>query len=211
MNTTLHDAILAEALKEAPFSGFSEATLRSAAERAGANSAEMATLFPDGAKSLVAAFSHWADARMEAWMAAGAPTRVRERVAAAVRFRVEAIAPHKEAARRAAAFLALPIHASLATTLLFESVDAMWRAAGDRSSDFNYYTKRALLAGVYASTLVYWFADSSEEIVDTWAFLGKRIDDVMQIQKLRGELENFVGQMPDPLGILASLRAGGPR
>ena len=130
MSETLQNEILAEALKEVPFSGFSTAALQAAAERAGATSADVAVLFPAGAESLVSAFSHWADARMATHLAAAAPTRVRERVAAAVRYRIEAIAAHKEAARRAAAFLALPQHAPLATTLLFKSVDAMWRAAG---------------------------------------------------------------------------------
>ncbi len=81
---------------------------------------------------------------------------LRDRVASAVRARIEVLNPHKEAARRAAAFLALPQNAPLAAKLTMRSVDAMWRAAGDRSSDFSYYTKRATLAGVYGATLAYW-------------------------------------------------------
>ncbi len=211
MSDDLGAAILQEALHEAPFSGFSDATLRVASSRAGATPAQIAVLFPDGPASLVAAFSHWADAQIETRLSEERPERIRDRITKAVRVRLEALAPHKEAARRAAAFLALPMHAPLATTLLFESVDTMWRAAGDSSSDFNYYTKRALLAGVYASTLVYWFSDESYDSAKTWAFLDKRIDDVMQIQKMRGELEKAVSQLPDPLGILAALRAAVPR
>lgn len=211
MSEDLRAAILQEALHEAPFSGFSDAMLRIAATRAGATPAQIAMFFPDGAASLVTLFSHWADAHIETRLAQERPDRIRDRITKAVRVRLEALAPHKEAARRAASFLALPMHAPLATTLLFESVDAMWRAAGDNSSDFNYYTKRALLAGVYASTLVYWFSDDSDDSEKTWAFLDKRIDDVMQIQKMRGELEKVVSQLPDPLGVLAALRAAGPR
>jgi ubiquinone biosynthesis protein COQ9 len=198
--------LLLEALKEIPFSGISDASLAAAAERAGATSAELAACFPEGPASLVESFSHWADAQMAERMRLEAPERIRERIAKAVRSRIEAIAPHKEAARRTAAFLALPQNAPLAARLLFDSVDAMWRAAGDRSSDFSYYTKRALLAGVYGSTLVYWFSDSSEGHTESWAFLDARIDDVMKIQKVRADVEEMVAKLPDPFGVLAAMR-----
>jgi ubiquinone biosynthesis protein COQ9 len=204
------EALLLEALKEVPFSGFSEESLRAAAERIGASPAEVASLFPEGAASLAGAFSHWADAQMAERMHLDAPQRMRERIARAVRSRIEALAPHKEAARRAAAFLALPINAPLAARLGFDSVDAMWRAAGDRSSDFSYYTKRALLAGVYGATLIYWFSDASEDSAATWTFLDARIDDVMKIQKLRGNVEEALAKLPDPFGVLAAMRMRPP-
>jgi ubiquinone biosynthesis protein COQ9 len=198
--------LLLEALKEIPFSGISDASLSAAAERAGATSEELGAYFPEGPASLVESFSHWADAQMAERMRLEAPERMRERIAKAVRSRIEAISPHKEAARRAAAFLALPQNAPLAAKLLFDSVDAMWRAAGDRSSDFSYYTKRALLAGVYGSTLIYWFSDSSDGNAESWAFLDARIDDVMKIQKVRSDVEEMVAKLPDPFGVLAAMR-----
>ena len=198
--------LLLEALKEIPFSGISDASLALGAERAGATQAELAAYFPEGPVSLVESFSHWADEHMAERMRLEAPERIRDRIAKAVRSRIEAIAPHKEAARRAAAFLALPQNAPLAARLLFDSVDAMWRAAGDRSSDFSYSTTRALLAGVYGSTLVYWFSDSSDGNAESWAFLEARIDDVMKIQKVRSDVEEMVAKLPDPLGVLAAMR-----
>ena len=104
-------------------------------------------------------------------------------------------------ARRAAAFLALPQNAPLAASLGLRTVDLMWRAAGDRSSDFSYYTKRALLGGVYGATLIHFLSDSSEGHADTWAFLESRIDDVMQIEKFRGQAREWMAKLPDPLGI----------
>jgi ubiquinone biosynthesis protein COQ9 len=118
--------------------------------------------------------------------------------------------PHKEAARRAAAFLALPQHAPLAAKLLMRSVDAMWRAAGDRSSDFSYYTKRATLAGVYGATFAYWLSDSSEGHQATWTFLGHRIDNVMQFERFKGAAKDAMARLPDPFGILKSFRGGRP-
>ena len=210
MTNAVRERILLEALKEVPFTGFSQTTLTLAAERLGASPAEISALFPHGPASLVEAFSHWADAQIEARMLLDAPERVRDRIAAAVRTRIDVVTPHKEAARRAAAVVALPTNGTLGPRLLLESVDAMWRAAGDRSSDFSYYTKRALLAGVYGSTLVYWFSDSSEGHTDSWAFLDARIDDVMKVQKLRGEVERAAASLPDPFGLLAALRTARP-
>ena len=211
MGSDLADAILFEALKAVPFAGFSEASLSAGGQKAGATPAEVTALFPAGAASLIERFSAWADAEMELRLASAPPERVRDRIALAVRSRIEALLPYKEAARRASAFLALPSNAALAARLLFRSVDAMWRATGDRTSDFNYYTKRALLAGVYGSTLLYWLSDSSDGNADSWRFLGQRIDNVMQIQKARGAVEKVAAGLPDPFGILAAMRAPRPR
>jgi len=206
MSTRVRDEILPLALAEVAEHGFSDAALKAAAEKAGIKSAELKAAFPNGGASLVEAFSHWADDRMAETMRDDRAERVRERVAHAVKARLEALVPYKDVARRAAAFLALPQNAPLAASLMMRSVDLMWRAAGDRSSDFSYYTKRALLGGVYGATLIHWLSDSSEGHADTWAFLESRIDDVMQIEKLRGQAREWVATLPDPLGIFGSGR-----
>ena len=207
MSDLVRDRLLAEALPDIPHTGFSQETLASAAARAGISRRELNDAFPNGAASLVEAFSHWADAQMAVKLAAepGEP-RLRDRVAAAVWARIEILNPHKEAARRAAAFLALPHNAPLGAKLMMRTVDAMWRAAGDRSSDFSWYTKRAILAGVYGATVAYWLTDSSEGHAATWTFLGHRIDDAMRIEKFRSSAMKAVEHLPDPFGILKSLR-----
>ena len=199
-------AMLFAALKEVPSSGFSEAALKAAADRAEAPMVEVRRMFPHGGESLVEAFSEWADAEMKMSAETVVDGRLRDRIAHAVRARIEVMTPHKEAARRAAAFLALPQNAALAARLGFSTVDAMWRAVGDKTSDFNYYTKRALLAGVYGSTLLYWLSDSSHDHKDSWRFLDARIEDVMRFQKLRGAVENRLSSLPNPLEILSGLR-----
>ena len=207
MSDLVRDHVLAEALPEIPQTGFSQETLANAASKAGISRRELNDAFPNGPADLVEAFSHWAD-RMMADKVAADPeeSHLRDRIAAAVRARIEVLNPHKEAARRAAAFLALPHNAPLGAKLMMRSVDAMWRAAGDRSSDFSWYTKRAILAGVYGTTIAYWLADSSEMNSDTWTFLGHRIDDVMRIEKFRSSALKAVEQLPDPFGLLKSLR-----
>jgi ubiquinone biosynthesis protein COQ9 len=204
MTTRVRDAILPHALAEISEHGFSDAGLKAAAEKVGVNSTELKAAFPNGGASLVEAFSHWADERMAERLLEDPPERTRDRVTHAVKARLDVMAPYKDAARRAAAFLALPQNAPLAANLMMRSVDLMWRAAGDRSSDFSYYTKRALLGGVYAATLIHWLSDSSAGHADTWAFLDSRIGDVMRIEKLRGAAREWVAKLPDPLGIFGT-------
>src|ERR1700752_3083846 len=166
----IREAVLKAALPEIAEKGFSEDVLAHAGKKLGFKPIEVNSAFPHGAASLVEEFSHWADARMVAKMKNSKEKGIRARVTAAVRARIEAMAAHKEATRRAAAFLALPPHAPLGMKLLYRTVDAMWRAAGDRSTDFSFYTKRATLAGVYGATLLYWLADESKSNKNTWSF-----------------------------------------
>ena len=198
--------LLQAALEEVPFTGYSETSLRVAAKKTGAAIAHVRLHFPRGPESLVQAFTELCDDQMKERMASATVPRVRDRIALAVRSRLEAMAPYREAARRAAAFLALPQNMPLAAKLLLGTVDAMWRAAGDQSSDFNYYTKRGLLAGVYSATLLYWLSDTSEAHARTWAYLDARIEDVMKIQKLRGRFEDRLRRFPNPIHVLAEIR-----
>lgn len=207
MTDLVRDRILAEALPDIPHTGFSQETLANVAARAGISRRELNDAFPNGAASLAEAFSHWADAQMTDRLAAEPEeAHLKDRVVATVRARIEILNPHKEATRRAAAFLALPHNAPLGVKLIMRTVDAMWRAAGDRSSDFSWYTKRAILAGVYGATVAYWLTDSSDGHSATWTFLDHRIDDVMQIEKFRSSAMKAVEHLPDPFGILKSLR-----
>jgi ubiquinone biosynthesis protein COQ9 len=202
----LRDRVLMAALAEIPQEGFSDAVLARAGAEAGASKRDMLDAFPQGPASLVEAFSHWADSAMAESMAEDASERVRDRVANAVKARIQALSPHKEAARRAAAFLSLPENLGLATRLSMRSVDLMWRAAGDRSSDFSYYTKRVMLGGIYGATLLYWLSDSSEDSKDTWEFLDARIEEVMGLEKLRMAASQTLSKLPNPFDLIAGLR-----
>jgi ubiquinone biosynthesis protein COQ9 len=125
--------------------------------------------------------------------------KVRERIATAVRLRLEQNLGEREAIRKGLTFLALPQHATLATKLLYRTVDAMWLAAGDRSTDYNFYTKRLLLAGVYSSTLLVWLDDQSDGLEKTWAFLERRIDNVLKVGGSIGKGMKRLLDLPDRL------------
>ncbi len=204
----LREKILREALPHVAFDGWTDKMLKEAADRAGADDAELKAAFPRGVPDALVYFSSEADRQMtEAVEAANLKTmKVRERVTFAVRKRIEAVAEQKEAARRAAAVFALPMHALDGATCVYRSVDAMWRAIGDTSTDFNFYTKRALLSGVYTTTMLYWFADNSDDAKDTWKFLDDRIANVMQIEKVKAQVEKLTEGLPNPLTILGALR-----
>lgn len=200
--------MLHEALARAPEEGFTEVMLEHAAKAAQIALAQARIAFPKGAADLVAYYSETLDRVMEECLAQTdlARLKVRERVKALIRARIEAVEPHKDAARRAAALLALPHNAGLALTLAYRTADRIWRLAGDESTDFNYYTKRALAAGVYLATLVHWFRDGSPGHGDTWRFLDRRIDDVMTFERAKAELSKLAEAAPSPWRILAALR-----
>src|SRR5262249_29371174 len=113
--------------------------------------------------------------------------KIRDRIKLAVRTRIEQTVGGKESVRRGLAMLAFPFNTPLAARLVYRTVDAIWYAAGDTSTDFNFYTKRATLAGVYSSTLLCWLNDRSEGNEETWSFLDRRIDDVMRFEKWKAE------------------------
>jgi ubiquinone biosynthesis protein COQ9 len=194
----LREAVLAAALPHAAFDGFTDSLLQKAGTEAGVSKAELGRLFEHGALSLVEFYSTHTDAEMEKRLAAVdlKAMKIRERIATAVKTRLAILKPHKEAARRAAAMLSLPMHVALGTKLVYRTVDAMWRAAGDTSTDFNFYTKRGILAGVYGSTAMRWFNDTSEDEKPTEDFLAARIENVMQFEKFKAKAKEALSNFP---------------
>ena len=206
----IKDALLLGMLPHVAFDGWGRKAMDAGARDAGYAPARVDLAFPDGARDMARHFCDWGDRRMLAALEkADMPgMRIRERIATAVRTRLEVVAPHREAVRVLLTYLALPANLPLATGALTRSVDAMWRAAGDQSTDVNFYTKRALLAGVYSTTVLVWLGDESADFSATWGFLDRRIADVMSLQALRGRSEKILCGLPDPLRLLRGFRAG---
>jgi len=190
------DAAVEALLPSVPFDGWTSKGLRTALASIGADPADAAMLFPGGAADMVATFIDLADRKMAAGAAAMdmSGMRVPARVRAVLALRFAQNRPHKEAIRRAFAVLALPGNARLAALTAARTVDAVWHAAGDRSADFSWYTKRAILAGVYGATLLYWLRDQSEDDAATLAFLDRRLAGVARFGRLRKRVEGIVGR-----------------
>ncbi len=197
-DATLKGAVLAAALAHVPFDGFTDKVLHDAGAEAGVDRITLARLFPKGPLSLVETFSQSSDAEMERRLAKAklSAMKVREKITLGVKTRIGVLKPQKEAARRAAAFLTLPPHAATGAKLVYRTVDSIWHAIGDTSTDFNFYTKRAILAGVYSTTLMRWFNDDSEDESATDDFLAARIENVMQFEKLKAGIRESAKKLP---------------
>jgi ubiquinone biosynthesis protein COQ9 len=193
------DKLCAAALAHVPFDGWTGRALRAGAADLGLDPALAANAFPGGPAELLAAFSTEIDRAMLVALEARdlKSLKHRERIATGVRTRLELLAPHREAVRRGLSFLALPKHAALGAKCLYRSVDAIWHAAGDTSTDYNFYTKRMLLAGVYSATLLFWLNDESEGFAATWAFLDRRIGEVVRIGGGLGRALGGLLDLPD--------------
>lgn len=183
-------AILEAALPDVPFDGWTDELLERAAARLQLTQADIAESFPDGPVGLIRYFSVWADAKMLAKQKPrkGVNERIRDRIASSVRARLEILSPHKQAVAASLSRLALPPHNLLLPKMVWKTADAIWRAAGDTSTDYNYYTKRLLLSGVLTSTTLFWLNDTSEAAEKTWAFLDRRIENVLKIGRGIGKL-----------------------
>ncbi len=197
--------LLEATLRQVPFEGWTDRALRAGAAEAGVAPMTARRAFPGGVDDVLAYWAAESDRRMLDRLAKRDldSMRVRDRITAAVRVRLELNAKHREAVRMALTRAALPGRAPGAMRALWRTVDAMWRAASDTATDYNFYTKRGLLAGVYVSTLLYWLDDKSEGFEETWAFLDRRVADVMRVPKVIGTLKKCV---PDPARVLRVLR-----
>lgn len=200
------DRVLDCILPHVMFDGWSRRSLIHGAEDAGLTVADLDRLFPAGVSDCVGHFLERADRDMVREFQRRNPSsmKIRERIASAVRIRLEQAAPHKEAVRRTLSYLAVPGQGALGTRSLYRTVDAIWKAAGDTSTDYNFYTKRGLLAAVYSSTLLFWLNDTSEDHVETWDFLDRRIQNVMEIPKLTGRLKDVAAKFTSPFESLKS-------
>ena len=210
-DTDLKTRLLEAAKPHVPFDGWSETTLRLAAQDAGIEPALVRAVCPRGAVDLALAYHAEGDALMLKRLAEtelGA-MRFRDRVAFAVRARLEAV-EDRELVRRGSTLFALPNHAADGAKAIWQTCDHIWSALGDTSDDVNWYTKRATLSGVYGATVLYWLGDDSEGSARTWEFLDRRIEGVMQIEKFKAKArENRVvsGLMAGPLAFLGRVRA----
>ena len=205
-------AALAPAIAaNAGFDGWGDAARDLAAEETGIDADVARLAFPGGAVDMIDAWF----AEIDRGMAAALPPerlatmKIRAKIAALVEARLDRMAPHRESLRRALAILAMPQHLARAARLGWRSADAMWRLAGDTATDYNHYTKRAILLGVYGATVTVFLDDASEGQADTRAFLARRIEGIMRFEKAkagflkrtehRPSLSRFIGRLRYPV------------
>ena len=192
----------------AAFDGWSDKALAMAAAEVGVPAPRARLCFARGAPEMIDA---WFDS-VDRDMAAAFPLerveamRIRERIRALVMHRIEAMKPNREALRRALSILAQPQNLPLAARLAWRAADRMWRIAGDWATDFNHYSKRAILMGVYGSATLVFLDDDSEGLADTHAFLNRRIDEVMRFEKTKAQWRGNRDRLPSLSRFLGRLR-----
>jgi ubiquinone biosynthesis protein COQ9 len=195
-------------LPHVAFDGWSETAFAAAVAETGMDRRQARTLCPRGAADLAAAYHAAGDAAMLAAVKAADLTglRYRDKVAFAIRARLDAITD-REAVRRGVALFALPHMAAEGARLTWGTADAIWRALGDTSQDVNWYTKRATLSAVWAAVVLYWLGDDSLNAQATDDFIARRIDDVMRIEEVKAKARGNALLRP-VLGPLGRLMAG---
>lgn len=179
----------------AAFDGWGEGALAMAAAELGVPADRARLAFPGGASEMIDAWFDWVD---KAMLAAFPPERIaamkiRDRIGSLLRFRLQTLAPYREALRRALAILAMPKNAPKGAALAWRSADRIWRVAGDEATDFNHYSKRAILIGVYGATTMVFLDDESEDLAETQAFLDRRIGEVMRFEKAKARWQGSAG------------------
>lgn len=195
--------LVAAMLPHVPFDGWSAAALAAAARDLDVDADIAALALPD-VEAMLTQWTALANARMAEAMASAHNLKVRDRIRMALVTRLEQ--GDREVTRRALSLLAQPQHAALAGRLAWQAADAMWRAAGDTATDYNHYTKRTILAGIYSAVVLHWTQDDSEDFAATRAFIDRRIDGVMRFEKAKAKLTGALGKLPDPARILGRLR-----
>ncbi len=195
--------LVAAMLPHVPFDGWTGTALAAAARDTGTDPDIAALAVPD-VTTMLSLWTANSNAAMAEAMAASHNMKVRDRIRMALVTRLEQ--GDREVTRRALNLLAQPQHAALSAKLLWQAADAMWRAAGDTATDYNHYTKRAILSAIYSATLLHWTQDDGEDFAATRAFIDRRIDGVMRFEKAKSRVTGLSGKLPNPARILGRLR-----
>jgi ubiquinone biosynthesis protein COQ9 len=194
--------------RNAAFDGWSDAAVKSAAEEIGVDPDVAALAVKGGAITLIDAWIESIDLELAERLPPEKlnAMKIRQRITALLATRMEIMAADREALRRAMAIMAMPQNLAKATKIGWRSADRMWRLAGDTASDFNHYTKRMTLSAVYGSLLVVFVNDDSEDFADSRAFLDRRIDNVMQFEKVKAQAKARQEYVPSFSRFIGRLR-----
>ncbi len=207
--TAVRQAVLDAALPHAPFDGWSERMFQAAVQDAGVDSGLVLLAFPDGVIDLLDVFWSSKDAALAQEMAQRGlhNTHLSQRISEALKIYIGLLSPHREAVRRALALQALPLNAPGGLVCLYRTVDTIWRSAGDQSTDFNFYTKRATLAVVVASVVTHWLGEGGDDVDAMHGFIERRIENVLAFEKVKARVGGMTQYLPSPGPLLGRLAA----
>ena len=209
-NNDIRDRFLLAILPHVAFEGWSQdavvAGTRDLEKKPEFDNKTFELTFPGGLSELATHFSNWTDRSMLVEMDKldMSSLKMRERISASVRCRIKVLSPHREAVRYCMSFLTSPSNASITLKSTYKTVNEIWYEVGDQSTDFSFYTKRAILSLVLGSTILYWLADDGDgqgNFPDTWAFIDRRISDVLNIFGARHKLSKRFSNFSNPFSV----------
>ena len=182
------DKIIRRALEISPQHGWSSLTLAQAAQDVGFDALMAEALFPS-LKDATTYVSRYFDGLLMAQLEGkkDSPARTRDKIAMAVMTRLDLMAPFRDGIK------SIGIRPRNARSLWI-TADHIWVWAGDTATDYNRYTKRALLSGVILSTTLFWLNDNSPGFRATSTFLDRRIDNIMNTGKMIGMAKQFLSR-----------------
>ena len=204
----LKKSILIQALNHVPFDGWSEKSLLAAASDLGVSPATALNLYPGRGLEMVSLHSQYADRLMidDFRKLDNKPNNIAAQIEIFIQVRLQRWNAHREAIRSGTGLLLSPGNIPLGSKLLYQTIDCIWREIGDRSTDFNFYTKRATLSAIYAATLFYWLDDKSEGHWNTWKFLERSLARLGRIPKIKAKTKKWRRYLPDPFLFYNELR-----
>lgn len=191
------DEIINAMLPHVAFDGWSRTCLHMAADDLGISKKEAERIFPGSSVDFITYWNDKTDREMDVALSDMdlSSMKIRERISTSVKTRLMLNVEHRDAIRKGMSVMAMPQNALHSMKSLAHTVDTMWYAAGDNATDWNYYSKRMLLVGVYSSTLLYWLNDTSDDFKASWEFLDRRIGDVMKVPKLKAKITDIASKL----------------
>ncbi len=205
----VRQAVLDAALPHAPFDGWSERMFRAAVQDAGVDSGLVLLAFPDGVIDLLDVFWSSRDRMLTQEISRRGlhNNHQSQRISEALKIYIGLLRPHREAVRRALALQALPLNVPGGLVFLYRTVDTIWRAVGDKSTDFNFYTKRATLAAVVVSVMTHWLGEGGDDVDAMHGFIERRIGNVLAFEKVKARVGGMTQYLPSPGPLLGRLAA----
>jgi len=198
----IKQGILEAALELVSTHGWTKSAIVAAAESYGYPGVAHG-MFPGGAADLANYFYAKCNAQLKAELEAESDLEIPSQTAfvrdAMIRRLKMTLAVKDSWPEAMAAMAASPEGIKGAFDNLCQLCDDIWFYAGDKSTDTNWYTKRALLAAVYKSTEFYMMQDQSRDHQATWDFLDRRLSGAVEFgtafRQQRQSAENVVGSL----------------
>ena len=189
--------VLNEALKLVPFNGWTDDILINSVKSANLDASYAQILFDHKVVNLVELFINNIEEKAISLIDKKHldDLSIRNRISYCVKAYLEAANIHKQAIRKTIVFYISPTRFFDAFKSLWNITDHIWHVSGDRATDLNHYSKRAILSVVYSSTLLYWLNDKSDNHINSWEFLDRRIENVMQIEKCKNKAKNLLNKI----------------